>query len=125
LNVAMHVDDSARGALVPSLILQPLVENAIKHGTSQLAGGAVGEIEIRARRAGDELRLSVVDNGPPARKTSGVATDTTGVGLSNTSARLRQMYGAAARVSLTARPEGGVVAEVVMPFREKASPGSL
>ena len=115
LNVAMHVDDSARGAMVPSLILQPLVENAIKHGTSHLAGGPMGEIEIRARRAADDLRVSVVDNGPGP--TAAVASDGTGVGLSNTTARLRQMYGAAASVTLRARPGGGTSAEIVMPFR--------
>ncbi len=116
LNVAMHVDDSARGALVPSLILQPLVENAIKHGTSHLVGDAVGEIDIRARRDGENLRIAVVDNGP--RPTSGSATDGTGVGLSNTTARLRQMYGAGAGVALSARSEGGTLAEIVMPFRQ-------
>ena len=121
LNVAMHVDDGARGALVPSLILQPLVENAIKHGTSHLTGGAVGEIEIRARRAADGLHLRVIDNGPGPG--AAVASDGTGVGLSNTTARLRQMYGAAAGVTLRARPEGGTIAEIVMPFRQKTRLG--
>lgn len=120
LNVAMHVDDTARGALVPSLILQPLVENAIKHGTSHLVGSVVGEIEIRARRAGDRLHISVTDNGPgPAAER---ASDGTGVGLSNTTARLRQMYGAAYGVTLHARPEGGTVAEIMMPFHQSPTP---
>ena len=121
LNVAMHVDDGARGALVPSLILQPLVENAIKHGTSRLTGGTVGEIEIRARRAADDLHLRVIDNGPGPG--AAVASDGTGVGLSNTTARLRQMYGAAAGVILRARPEGGTIAEIVMPFRQNPRQG--
>lgn len=122
LNVAMHVDDSARGALVPSLILQPLVENAIKHGTSQLtgSGGAVGEIEIRARRVDDALHLSVIDNGPGIAGTPATTSDGTGVGLSNTAERLRQMYGSAAAVTLDARAEGGSIAEIVMPFRQSA-----
>jgi signal transduction histidine kinase len=123
LNVAMHVDDSARGALVPSLILQPLVENAIKHGTSHLTGGAIGEIAIHAQRAGDALRVSVVDNGPG--RASAVASDGTGLGLSNTTARLRQMYGPASEVTLRARPEGGTIAEIVMPFRQSARPGPM
>ena len=123
LNVAMHVDDTARGALVPSLILQPLLENAIKHGTSRLVGATVGEIEIGARRDGDDLRVSVVDNGPGS--TPGVASEGTGVGLINTTARLRQMYGAAYGVTLRARPEGGTIAEIVLPFRQSARLGSL
>ena len=118
LNVAMHVDDSARGALVPSLILQPLLENAIKHGTSHLVGGVVGEIEIRARRDDDRLIVTVTDNGPG--RTSATASDGTGVGLTNTTARLRQMYGGEAGVTLRARAEGGTVAEIVMPFRHSA-----
>ena len=123
LNVTMQVDDTARGALVPSLILQPLVENAIKHGTSHLVGGAVGEIGIRARRAGQTLHVAVVDNGPgPASRGD---TDGTGLGLSNTSARLRQMYGAAAGVTLRARPEGGTVAEITMPFHQDARRGQI
>lgn len=115
LNVAMHVDDSARDALVPSLILQPLVENAIKHGTGQLVGSAPGEIEIRAERIADQLRITVADNGPgPSSRAS---IDGTGVGLSNTTARLRQLYGAEYGLTLRHRIEGGAMVEVVMPFR--------
>ena len=123
LNVDMHVDDSARGALVPSLILQPLVENAIKHGTSHLTGGSVGEIEIRARRAGENLYVSVADNGPGP--TSAAATDGTGVGLGNTSARLRQMYGARYGVTLRSRAEGGTIAEIALPFRQSSRAGLM
>ena len=117
LNVAMHVDDSARDALVPSLILQPLVENAIKHGTGQLVGSAPGEIEIRAERIADQLRITVADNGPgPSSRAS---IDGTGVGLSNTTARLRQLYGAEYGLTLRRRVDGGggAIVEVIMPFR--------
>ena len=115
LNVTMHVDDHARDALVPSLILQPLVENAIKHGTSRLVGGTLGEIEIRAERSGDRLRITVADNGPGP--TFPLSSNGTGLGLGNTTARLRQLYGPASGVSLLRRTGGGAVVEVVMPFR--------
>jgi two-component sensor histidine kinase len=112
LEVEMAVDAAARRALVPALILQPLVENAIKHG---LAGdGGRGRLEIGARRSGDRVVLSVRDDGP-GPLASPVAG---GVGLSNTRARLQQMYGAAQRLTLRAHETAGTVAEVELPYRE-------
>ena len=103
------VDPGAARALVPSLVLQPLVENAIKHGLPAQRG----RLLVSARRDGDRVVLAVSDEGP------GPATGwAPGVGLSNTEARLRQMYGEAARLTLATRPGGGAVAEVALPFRE-------
>jgi two-component system LytT family sensor kinase len=111
LEVARSVDPAARHALVPALILQPLVENAIKHGLSATRGA--GRLEIGGRREGDRILLSVRDNGPgPGAITAG------GVGLANTRARLQQMYGAAQRLTLRAHEAGGAVAEVEIPYRE-------
>ncbi len=62
LHVDMHMDDTVRDALVPNLILQPLVENAIKHGISKMSGG--GHIEVTATREGERVVISVRDNGP-------------------------------------------------------------
>lgn len=108
LNVDMHVDAGARRALVPNLILQPILENAIKHGVGQLAG--IGRISIVARVAGDDLIVSVTDNGP------GPGEGTAGVGLSNTNERLRAMYGDRYRVTLVAAPEGGTEATLMVPL---------
>ena len=109
LKVAMRVDDDVRAAMVPNLILQPIVENALKHGVGQHTG--MGEIELRARRVDGNLVVTVRDNGPGPRGGEH------GVGLTNTNARLRQMYGTPYRVELReAGPLGGTVAEIVLPF---------
>ena len=115
LTVTVRVDDDVREALVPNLILQPIVENAIKHGVSQVNGS--GQIELRARREGDRLVVTVTDSGP------GPAGGAEGVGLRNTNARLREMYGATHRVVLRpaapgngANPTAGTEAEIALPY---------
>lgn len=98
-------------ALVPNLILQPLVENAIQHGVAKLEGH--GRIDIDARRRGDDLLLTVRDNGPgPVDRSSRDG----GVGLRNTIARLRQLYDGRQRFSLRMGDDGGAIAEIVLPF---------
>ena len=108
LRVERDIDPAALEALVPNLILQPIVENALEHG----AGRAVGEgvVRIAARRDGARLVITVRDNGP------GVGARREGVGLGNTRARLEQLYGKTAGVTLTTAPDGGAVAEIVLPF---------
>jgi two-component system LytT family sensor kinase len=114
LVVTQRVDEDARDALVPNLILQPIVENAIKHGVSQVTG--IGRIELVARRRGDDLVVTVADNGP------GPGDGSEGVGLRNTNARLREMYGPAHHVVLRpARSNGstGTEAEITLPYHTK------
>jgi LytS/YehU family sensor histidine kinase len=112
LRVSGAADAEARRALVPTLVLQPLVENAVKHGVARMRGG--GMVEVRGQRRGDSLRLTVRDTGPgpgpPARPHGGV-------GLRNTAQRLEQMYGASQQLALTAGPGGGTLALVEIPFR--------
>jgi len=99
-------------AQVPDFILQPLVENAIKHGIAKRARG--GELHVRAVRNGDELTLSVFNEGP------GLAPGGQhGVGLSNTRQRLQALYGAAAHSLLLRDVEQGVLATVTLPYREQ------
>ncbi len=105
LRVRWSVEDRARRALVPGFILQPLVENAIKHGVAKRADA--GLIEIGARIAGDELELSVRDDGVGMTE-----VQAEGVGLSNTRERLRTMYGE--RASMTFRAPDGGGTEVVL-----------
>ena len=112
LEVTVEADAETRRALVPGLSLQPLVENALRHGVPAAAGGQ--RVEVAARREGDRLVLEVRDNGPgPGALRPGQRT---GVGLANLRARLAHLHGDAARFELagTAR---GTVARVELPFR--------
>jgi signal transduction histidine kinase len=111
LNVDMRVDADVRDALVPNLILQPIVENAMKHGVSKTTGA--GRIELQARRNGDALEIAVTDNGPGPSDGDGSGT---GVGLANTNARLRTMYGGEYGVVLRPGEAGGTIARVILPF---------
>ena len=113
LSVEMQVDDSTLDALVPNLILQPIVENALEHGVNRAAGE--GQISISARRDGDRLVLSVRDNGPGID-----AVNESGVGLANTRARLEQLYGDRATLTLRNADGGGTLAEIALPFHEHA-----
>ena len=110
-------------ALVPPLVLQPLVENAVGHGVGRLEEG-VGVIRASARREGDRLVLAVEDNGPGLGAEPDRLGASTGVGLANTRARLDALYGDAAALALAARPGGGVRAEVVLPFRTAPAPSA-
>lgn len=115
LTVEMKIEPEVLDARVPNLILQPLVENAIKHGIAP--SRRQGHIEIGARRSNGTLALSVRDNG------RGLTTEAEGgvkegVGLSNTRARLSQLYGGQASFNLQQSPEGGMVASLLIPFHE-------
>jgi two-component system, LytTR family, sensor kinase len=109
LDVSIESDASLDDALVPNLVLQPLVENAFRHGLAQMQ--TVGRVAVRAVRDDGDLVLTVRDNGRgpanPVRE---------GVGLTNTRARLTQLYGARQRLALTAAEGGGSLVEVRLPY---------
>lgn len=111
LNVLRLLDDEALDVMVPSMILQPLVENAIRHGVEKMT--EPGRIEIEALLHGDTLMLRVSDNGPGENDAPGAESG--GVGLRNTRARIEQLYGAAGQFSLTRNAEELTVAEVRLP----------
>ena len=111
LEVSIDVDPALRNAPVPNLILQPLVENAIKHGVSRIVGA--GSIQLAARREHERLVLSVRDNGPGP----GARGTAEGFGLRNTRERLQQLYGAEQSLTLQAAPGGGALAAVSLPLR--------
>lgn len=132
LEVEMRVNPDALHALVPNMILQPLVENAIKHGVEQRAQG--GRVEVEATLDGRSLVLHVRDNGEgvPPRHWSMPGIDTpvdvvsgarVGVGLRNTSSRLAQLYGSEYRLTLSPGATGGATVEVRLPYRESNSKG--
>jgi two-component sensor histidine kinase len=112
LTVKMEIAPDTLKALVPNLILQPLVENAIRHGIEPRA--QPGRIELRAERKDRTLALEVRDNGTGIRE--GEDFDE-GVGLSNTRARLRGLYGEAHRFELRAAAGGGLLIEMSIPFQ--------
>jgi signal transduction histidine kinase len=113
LTVELRVAPEAREARVPNLLLQPLVENSVRHGVSRRRGP--GRIEISAERSGATLELAVRDDGvglgDSGRPGGG------GIGLSNTRARLAQLYGDAHRFDLRDAPGGGVEVSIAIPFR--------
>jgi Histidine kinase/Histidine kinase-, DNA gyrase B-, and HSP90-like ATPase len=112
LQVAIDVPDALRRVRVPPLILQPLVENAIKHGIANSRAG--GRIDIRARVDGDVLLITVRNTGLPTNEIQIAHGRRRGVGLANLDARLRHLYGDSARVTLVATPID-TCAEVVLP----------
>jgi len=115
LDVQVKSDPSLSSALVPNMILQPMVENAFKHGLSETPSG--GRVEISARRLGDELILEVKDNGPGVRE-QGTGNGEQGIGVQNTRDRLHALYGDRYRFSLRNRDDGvtGAVAELALPY---------
>jgi len=112
LDIAYDVQPTTLGALVPDLILQPLVENAIRHGVSPNAG--TGRIEVRSRRDGDWLCVEIRDNGTGLAHGQ-VRPD--GIGLTTTRARLERLYGERQELTLADLPEGGCVARIRIPFQ--------
>jgi two-component system, LytTR family, sensor kinase len=109
LRVETEIDDETLDALVPNLILQPIVENALEHGAARAEGE--GRISIAAHRDGAQLVLIVRDNGPGVDKSA-----PGGVGLANTRARLSELYGERGEVVLSSPAGGGAVAELELPF---------
>jgi two-component system, LytTR family, sensor kinase len=110
LSARIDADPGVMTALVPRLVLQPLVENALRHAIEPSPDP--GRVEVRAARSGEMLELEVRDTG--AR--GGTSTSSTRIGLANTRARLEQLYGERQQLALTTDAKG-TVARVVIPFR--------
>lgn len=114
LNVQMQIAPEALDAQVPNLVLQPLVENAIRHGVALRASS--GTVGVSARRDDGLLEMKVYDDGP-GLKPQWRVEDSEGIGLSNTRARLEQLYGERYRFDVHNRDEGGVEAIIMIPLR--------
>jgi len=112
LTIDVDADAGALDACVPTLVLQPLVENAVTHGISNHPGP--GKITIRARRDNGALHLTVADSGPGFGHSEHHGA---GVGLSSTRARLQQLYGDLQRLSTGPSPDGGAAVSIVLPYR--------
>jgi signal transduction histidine kinase len=111
LQTAIDIPQPLRALSVPTFVLQPLIENAIKHGVSRRR--EPGTVRITANADGDSLLLSVENDGPPFEMNG----STTGLGVANTRARLERMYGARASLSIAARGDAtGTIATVRLPM---------
>lgn len=115
LDVEMEIAPGVESALVPSLILQPIVENAMKHGTSEQTG--LGRVAVRAYREEDELVLEVADSGPGLDEPASTAMER-GMGLTNVRARLDGLYGDAHTLSFHTSTFGGLTVTIRIPYHE-------
>jgi len=116
LTVTCNIEDGVRAAIVPSLLLQPLVENAIRHGIGPRAGA--GYIQVTARRVGDKLTIVILDDGVGIKaRRSRERSRGTGLGLTNTRTRLIHLYGEGHEFESGPRDEGGYAVRITIPFR--------
>jgi len=118
LTVDMQISPETLDASVPNMILQPLVENAIKHGIAPRSGG--GRIDIHAVRSNGHLEINVSDDGlgVPFGDLENLPE---GVGLSNTRRRLRHLYGDQHQFDLRSTDNGGLSVNLVIPFKDASS----
>jgi LytS/YehU family sensor histidine kinase len=115
LRVTYDVDEEAYRALVPLLLLQPLVENATRHGIGKVEGQ--GTITIAARVAGNRLAITIENSGAARLATDGIGT---GIGLANVRERLEVLYGDSQELLTTVLTDGGFRVEIKLPFTASA-----
>lgn len=121
LRTAFDVEPAALNVLVPNIVLQPLVENAIKHAISLRTNP--GLVRLTAGRSGERLHVAVVDDGPenpPPAVPAGRKRQ--GIGLANSRAQLEKLYGTDYRLEVMKRPEGGTTIHLDLPWRAAAAP---
>jgi sensor histidine kinase YesM len=115
LRPVFEIDPRAERARLPSLLLQPLVENAIKYAVTPSEEGA--EIAVSARLVGERVRISVSDTGPGLIENKLGPSLSTGVGLANIRDRLAQAYGPDHRFDARSTPGGGFAVEIEIPYQ--------
>jgi len=118
LRTEIDIMPDAWEAAVPAFVLQPLIENAVRHAIAPRESG--GAITIEARRTGDTLRVAITDDGPGIGD-NGRANGSGRIGLSNTRDRLSQLYGDRGRLELTNGSDSGTCATIEIPFRTSES----
>lgn len=112
LKLKREIQPETLQAQVPNLILQPLIENAIKHGISRRI--RPGKIIIRAQNCGENLQLQIEDDGPGLQNGSG---ESSGIGLANTRARLLSLYGEKHRITISPAGSQGLIVNLEIPFK--------
>lgn len=113
LEVELQIDEQARRWIVPTLIVQPLVENAVRHGISKKVGG--GKVSVRARIDGDQLLIDIDDTGVGMATNGRPAGGSTGVGLRNVRDRLAHLYGDAFVPQISSQPGEGTHVRLRVP----------
>jgi len=117
LILKLDIEDAASDALIPSLLLQPLIENAIKYGIARAEGG--GHLCISARVFAGDLLMEVSDDGPGCELVGGNIPDAKGVGLANTRERLATIYGSNHSIKLSQTDPHGLTICIRIPFSAK------
>src|SRR5580700_5146989 len=115
LRVDMAISPESLDALVPSMLLQPLVENAIRHGVAPLVEG--GTIRIQSKLNGAQLQVSIRNSGAPHTRIEHPKQPAQGIGLRNTVERLKTLYPSAHTFALQWLEAGGCEVTVELPFR--------
>jgi two-component system, LytTR family, sensor kinase len=121
LNVVKELEPASLDHLVPSMILQPLVENAVKHGFALKVDG--GSIYIRSRNAGHRVVIEVEDDGVGMPTTGASASSGTGIGMLNVTERLQVVYGDAAEITIESQPGRGTLVRLVLPVLQAEEMG--
>lgn len=116
LRVTTAISRDTLDAVVPSMLLQPLVENAVRHGVAPLMEG--GTIAIESRNHGDHLLMTIKNSGPRTNGNVGQNGISKGIGLANTAERLKTLYGDNQRFSLQSQQAGGYEVTIEIPFRK-------
>ena len=120
LTLDVNIEEIAKGALIPSLLLQPLIENAIKYGIARAEGG--GHLKISAKVFAGDLLLEVSDDGPGCELVNNHIPDAKGVGLRNTRERLAAIYGSEHSIKLSHTDPHGLTICIRIPFTPKQGP---
>lgn len=123
LQVEFNIEPPAQDVLVPNIVLQPLVENAIKHAISLRTNP--GWVRVKAGRAGERLHVAVVDDGPENSPPPRDARQRPGIGLANSRAQLDKLYGTDYRLEVLKRTEGGTTIHLDLPWRAVPVPEAL
>ena len=113
LDIVKHIDDAAMEAFVPSMLLQPIVENCLKHGLAPKLGG--GKIELRTTNRDGRLCIEIEDNGVGISEEKLPHVYVEGIGLSNVRERLRVLYGTDFHLDIQSRPGEGTVIRIEIP----------
>lgn len=120
LSLQVDIEENAKSALIPSLLLQPLIENAIKYGIARAEGG--GHLKISAKVFAGDLLMEVCDDGPGCELVNNNIPSAKGVGLRNTRERLAAIYGAEHSIKLSQTDPHGLTICIRIPFTPKHQP---